>query len=130
MVGSLSGAMEEVYAAKETIRKWNQLNAQRSGYLFMPVEWELDFEHIQSADVVVGVIDNWIEKQEVIENCIKAGKHVLLFFKAYQDPESTILSEFEEVQSFMKRVRSQSYCAYYNGIPEFEALLDKQLDKF
>ena len=39
MVGSLSGAMEEVYVAKETIRKWNQQNAERTGKVFVPIEW-------------------------------------------------------------------------------------------
>ena len=28
MIGSLSGAMEEVYLAKEIIRKWNHYNAE------------------------------------------------------------------------------------------------------
>lgn len=130
MVGSLSGAMEEVYVAKETIHDWNQLNARRSGYLFMPIEWNLDPEHIQSVDVVIGVIDNWVDNPEVIENCIEAGKRVLLFFNADQDPMNTIRSEFEEVQSFMKRVQCQCYCTFYNGIPELGSLLNKQLDKF
>ena len=37
MVGSLSGTMEEVYVAKEVIRKWNQENAEREGTLFLLV---------------------------------------------------------------------------------------------
>lgn len=31
IVESLSGAMEEVHVAKETIRKWNLQNAERTG---------------------------------------------------------------------------------------------------
>lgn len=38
IVGSLSGAMEEVYLAKETIGKWNQQNAERTGKLYLLVD--------------------------------------------------------------------------------------------
>ena len=61
MVGSLSGAMEEEYVAKETIRKWNQQNAKRTGTVFMPIEWGTSQEAIQNTDIVVGVVDNWID---------------------------------------------------------------------
>ena len=35
---SLSGVMEETYAAKETVQKWNQENAENTGKLFLLVD--------------------------------------------------------------------------------------------
>lgn len=46
MVGSLSGTMEEVFAANDVIRKWNQQNAEQSGKLFLPVEWKAKPEEL------------------------------------------------------------------------------------
>ena len=37
MIGSLSGTMEEVFAVKEVVRKYNQDNAESSGKLFYPL---------------------------------------------------------------------------------------------
>ena len=68
MVGSLSGAMEEVYVAKETIRKWNQQNAERTGKVFMPIEWGTTPEALQNVDVVGGIIGNWIDDAKFVED--------------------------------------------------------------
>ena len=128
MVGSLSGAMEEVYVAKETIRKWNQQNAERTGKVFMPIEWGTTPEAIRNVDVVVGIVDNWVDNPKFIEGCVGACKQVLLFFNALQDPINTIHGEIEDVKLFMNRVQSFCYCASYNGLKEIEALLNKQLE--
>ena len=128
MVGSLSGAMEEVHVAKETIRKWNQQNAERTGKVFMPIEWGTTPEAIQNVDVVVGVIDNWIDNLKMIEDCVEAGMRVMLFFNALRDPINTIHGEKEYVKLFMNRVQSLCYCVSYNGLKELEALLNKQLE--
>lgn len=44
---SLSGIMEEVYAAKQTILQWNQECAEQTGKLFLTVD------DSQTADVIV-----------------------------------------------------------------------------
>ena len=102
MVGSLSGAMEEVYAAKETIRTWNLENAKRTGKLFLPVEWTSKYEDIKDVGVVVGIVGNWIKDSSFIDDCIQSGKEVMLFFNVFQDPKNTIPSEQIEVGAFQK----------------------------
>ena len=128
MVGSLSGAMEEAYLAKETIRKWNQQNAERTGKLFMLVDWIAKEEEILHVDVVIGLIDNWIENTGLIESCVEKGKHVLLLFSAVQDTTNTIRSEFEGVLSFRERLQNKSFTAHFNGGTELSSLLNEQLD--
>ena len=130
MVGSLSGTMEEVYLAKEAIHKWNQQHAERMGKLFMPVEWTIKKEDIQHADLMIGIVGNWIDNTIFIEDIIKLGKHVSLFISAKQDPLNTIPSELKIVQSFIKKVCAQCYCNYYGGTSQLIDCLNEQLVVF
>ena len=128
MVGSLSGTMEEVYVAKETIRKWNLENAEREGKVFLPIEWSVKVNP-DEVDVVLGIVGNWIENTPFIEDCIKAGNQVVLFFNAFQDPKNTIPSEHTEVNAFRENLSPICHCVDFNGIDDFGSLLKKQLDK-
>lgn len=130
MVGSLSGAMEEVYVAKETIRKWNQQNAERTGKLFMPIEWFSEPEVIQDVDMVVGIIDNWLDNPKLIEESIEVGKRVMLLFNSVHDPINSMQSELESLRSLWNKYYPRCYCVYYDGMKELEDLLSKQLETF
>ena len=120
---SLSGMVEETYAAKEQVRKWNVANAQAAGKLFLPVD------DVQAADVVVGIIGNRLEKTELIDESLKAGKRVLLFFNAYNDPKNTIASEAQAFAAFRAAAQARCFCAEYNGVQQLCSLLCEQLDK-
>ena len=130
MVGSLSGAMEEVYVAKETIQKWNQQNAERTGKLFMPIVWGSTPEAIEAVDIVVGIIDNWLDNPKLIEDCVDANKKVLLFFKAVNNPTNTLSGELEEVKSFKKRIEIQCSCADLYELTDICTLLKDQLEGY
>lgn len=123
MIGSLSGTMEEVFTAKEVVRLYNQDNAESSGKLFLPIEWSMKTEDLQKVDVVIGIVGNWIDKPEFIGDCVKAGKKVMLFFNAFQDPKNTIQSEQEEVKAFRERIQGLCFCTGYNGGAELSHLL-------
>lgn len=127
MIGSLSGTMEEVYTAKEVVRKWNQQNAEQSGILFLPVEWSTNFEELQNVDVVIGIIGNFIDNQNFIEGCIKRGKRVMLFFNAFQDSKNTIQSEYDVVKAFRDRITEHCSWADYMGNNDLCAILNNQL---
>ena len=127
MVGSLSGTMEEVYVAKETIRKWNIENAEHTGKLFLPVDWSSKPEEFKEVDVVIGIVGNWIDDTSFIENCIKSGKKVFLFFKTFPDPTNTIPSEQEIVESFKNKKLGRSFNVDYNNIAEFSDALNDRL---
>lgn len=126
MVGCLSGTMEEVYVAKETIRKWNLENAERAGKVFMPIEWSVQVNP-DEVDVVIGIVGNWIENTAFIEDCIKAGKQVMLFFNAFQDPKNTIPSEHDAVKAFRDKMQDRCCCIDYNGAVELNDILSDRL---
>lgn len=123
---SLSGIMEELYTAQEVIRNWNQENAERTSKLFLPVAEDAT---ASDADVVIGIVGNYIEKEEVIDEAVKAGKKVLLFFSKYQDPENTIPTEGKAVEAFKKEMESKCDCCEYNGRVKFGEFLSRWLIK-
>lgn len=128
MVGSLSGAMEEVYVAKETIRKWNQQNAERTGKVFLPIEWSTSQDAIQNTDIVVGVVDNWINNTKFVEDCVEAGKQVMLLVNSLQDPTTTISGEQKQVNLFLDQMLRLCYCSYYSAPTELVSSLSNRLD--
>ena len=130
MVGSLSGAMEEVYVAKETIRKWNQQNAERTGKIFMPIEWGASQEAIHNTDIVVGIVDNWIDDTKFVDDCVEVGKRVILLFKSISDPMNTISCELDCVKTFRERFQVRSSCDSYTRMTDFVTLINRQLDAF
>ena len=126
MVGSLSGTMEEVFAAKETIRKWNLENAERTGKIYMLTDWSVKANELHDVDVVIGIVGNWIERSDFIEDCIKNGKQVMLFFNAFHDPKNTMPSEHDAVMSFRNKMQNRCFCEEYNSSEELSnALIDK-----
>lgn len=127
MIVRLSGTMEEVFTAKEVVRKYNQDNAESSGKLFLPVEWSRMPEDLQKVDVVIGIVGNWIEKPDFIEDCVKAGKQVVLFFNAYHDPMNTIQSEYDELEVFRKIMQKECNCVEYRGNTELKQLIEETL---
>ncbi len=118
---SLSGIMEETFAAKDAVRQWNLANAERSGKLFMAVE------EPQTADVLIGVVGNRVGKKEFIEKYIKGGKKVILFFTAYQDPKNTIVSEQTVVTEYMHSMQQRCYCTEFSGTAQLSQIINEQL---
>lgn len=120
---SLSGIMEEVFAAKECVRQWNVANAERTGKLFLTVD------EPQAADVLVGVVDNHLGNTALVEDSLKAGQRVLLLFNAFYDPRNTMSSEQCAVADYMSQMQQRCYCAKFNDVQELSGLLNEQLNE-
>ena len=127
MLGSLSGAMEEVFAAKEVIRKWNQQNAEREGKVFLCCEWSTKPRDLQKVDVIIGIVGNWIGDTSFVEACIESGKQVILFFNDFQDPNNTISREHELVKAIRARIQDRCICVAYTGAAELKKLLEETI---
>ena len=129
MIGSLSGTMEEVFTAKEVVRKYNQEKTESTGKLFLPVEWSMKPQDLKNVDVLIGIVGNWIDKPEFIEDCLKAGKKVKLFFNSFHDPQNSIQTEVDDVEEFRLKIKNQYLCYDYNGPADFEKVLSSAMDK-
>ena len=120
---SLSGIMDETFAAKEAVRQWNEAGAQRTGRLFLLVD------DPQAADVLVGVVGNHLEGTQRVPQALEAGRRVLLLFSSFADPTNTIASEQQAVDAFRRTVSPRCYCGQYRSIPELRTLLEQQLSQ-
>lgn len=130
MIGSLSGAMEEVYLAKEIIQKWNHDNAESKGILYMPVEWSTKTEELNKADIVIGIIGNWIDNTTVVEECAQMGKKVILFFQTYHAPKVSIPGEVQKVEEYREQIKDTCPCFNYDSTSAFDGVLTKQIIKY
>ena len=115
--------MEETYAAKEAVVRWNQANASHEGKLFMHTDAP------KTADILVGVVGNRLENTELIDETLREGKQVLLFFNAYADPKNTIADEQSAVAEYLNQMQQRCFCAKFNGVSELKEILKDQLDK-
>lgn len=125
MVGSLSGIMEEEFSVKEVIRKLNQQHAQESGRLLLGVEWNPEPAALEATDVVIALVDNWVGDTSTIDHCIAAGKHVILLFNAFADPNNTIEGEHQAVAAFRERVQGHCRCMEYRGTAQLKQRVEK-----
>lgn len=128
MVGSLSGIMEEEFAVKDVIRRYNQQHAQASGRLLLGVEWNPEPAALDAADVVIALVDNWVGDTRPIDHCIAAGRSVILLFNAFADPGNTIESEHQAVAAFRGRVQPHCRCLEYRGTAQLRQRVEEAIE--
>lgn len=118
---SLSGMMDETHTARETVSRFNQQHAASSGRLFLPVDDPL------AADVVIGIVDNWVKDTGWVDDCIRQGKHVTLLFSAFQDPNNTIPYEHSELEAFRESLQGRCRCVAYRNAAELKEKVTETL---
>lgn len=127
MIGCLGGIMEEVHQAKMVVKEWNDKNAEPRGKVFLPVDWSAKVEDMNQADIIVGIIGDWIENPEFVEECIKSGKKVILFFHRNHNPDVSIRGEVMVVEAFKNDVQKKCKCLFFGNVPEFKEALSSQM---
>jgi hypothetical protein len=100
MIGCPGDSMEELLVAKKVIAQWNEQNAEREGKLLYPIEGDASECNLQDVDIVIGIIGTRIVDTELIEKSIKAGKHVILFFRTFNDDRSYLSLDLENLDAF------------------------------
>ncbi len=118
---SLSGMMDETHTARETVSRFNQQHAASTGRLFRPVD------DPQAADVVIGIVDNWVKDTSWVDDCIRQGKYVTLLFSAFQDPNNTIPCEHSEVEVFRESLQGCCRCVAYRNPAELKEKVTETL---
>jgi len=125
MVCSLSGTIEEVSVVRDVVRRWNQVNAERSGKVYMLVE---ESAHHDDVDVMICIVGSWVEKTEVVDAFIAAGKKVMLFFNGYHDPKKTIQIEEKDVFVFKHRIQDSCNTDEYKGMDDLKRIVEVELE--
>lgn len=129
MVGCPGDSMEELLVAKKVIAQWNEQNAEREGKLLYPIEWDASECNLQDVDIVIGIIGTRIVDTELIEKSIKAGKHVILFFRTFNDDRSYLSLDLENLDAFKKRVADKAECIKYDSYSTFDSAFIRVLNE-
>ena len=128
MVGCPGDSMEELLVAKKVIAQCNEQNAEREGKLLYPIEWDASECNLQDLDIVIGIIGTRIVDTELIEKSIGAGKHVILFFRTFNDDRSYLSLDLENLEAFKKRVSDKAECIKYDSYSTFDSVFVKVLN--
>ena len=128
MIGCPGDSMEELLVAKKVIAQWNEQNAEREGKLLYPIEWDASECNLHDVDIVIGIIGTRIVETELIEKSIKAGKHVILFFRTFNDDRSYLSLDLENLDAFKKRVADKAECIKYDSYSTFDSAFIKVLN--
>lgn len=153
MIGCPSDIKAEVQVAKDVILEWSVLNAETQGITLLPLHWKdnsypvadnppqksLNKQLVDKSDLLVCIFAAKIGQPtdtaesgsiEEIEEHIKAGKPVMLYFRTQIDVASTSPENLQKLLDFKSRVQKNNlYCEYKNE-KDFADVFRRQLQQF
>lgn len=153
MIGCPSDITEEIQIAKRVILKWSCTNAEAHKIVLLPLHWSdnsypgcgqhpqkmLDRQLVDKSDMLVCIFGSKIGTAtdtsdsgsiEEIEEHIKAGKHVMIFFKRQGDILNSDPEQLKKVQEFRSRIQTQAMWCEFQDAGEFNQLFSEKLTLF
>ena len=153
MIGCPGDVREEVETAKEVINRWTRVHAEQDRIVLLPINWEtnsypehgahpqkiLDKQVVEKSDLLIAIFGARLGSQtdtaasgtiEEIEEHIKAGKPVMLFFRMLNDTTSVSSEEFIRFESFKKSVKSRALYREYKAAQDFEKAFTDAMELF
>lgn len=153
MIGCPSDVKKEVGVAKEVIANWTDLNAEANGMVLLPLHWssnsypvlgkhpqkELDKQLVEKSDMLVcifaakvGTPTDTAESGSIeeIEEHVKAGKPVMLFFRKQVDITDLKPEEVIKLNDFKKRMQVKGVYFEFDDENDFQDLFSKKLQLF
>lgn len=153
MIGCPGDVEEEVSIAQVVIRRWTGLHAEQSGVVLLPLHWSTDSYPVQGdhpqtllngqlasrSDMLIGIFGSRIGSPtdraksgtiEEIEEHIKAGKPVMLFFRRFNDISRASANDIGELEVFKNEMKRQGLYKEYDTANDFEKTLTDALELF
>lgn len=153
MIGCPSDVKKEVDIAKEVIINWTDIHAEANGMVLLPLHWcsnsypalgqhpqkELDKQLVNKSDMLicifaakVGTPTDTAESGSIeeIEEHVKAGKPVMLFFRKQVDITNINPAEVVKLNDFKRRMQDKGVYFEFENEEGFRDLLSKKLQLF
>lgn len=153
MIGCPSDIKEEVDIAREYIHKWSDMNAETFSVALLPMHWELnsypahgshpqkilDKQLVEKSDLLICIFNSKIGTPtdtsvsgtiEEIEEHIKAGKQVMIFFKKEVDITNISPVELQNLNDFRERIKGSALWWEYDNSKVFGNVLTDKLQLF
>lgn len=152
MIGCPGDIKEEIDMAMKVINHWTILHAEQHSTVLLPIHWAtssypehgahpqtlLNGQLASKSDMLIGIFGAKVGTPtdkaqsgtiEEIEEHVKSGKPVMLFFRKQNDT-STPASEIEKLQTFKSSVKDQCLYREYDSPSTFEATFTDALELF
>lgn len=151
LIASPGDVEEERIVIPEVISRWNNINAETSGIVLLPVKWEthsaprlgdraqgiINDQVVDSCDMVIGVF--WTRlgsptgvsesgTAEEIECFIKKNKPVMVYFSSRGiDPRKIDLVQYQALTEFSDKLQAMGLTGSYSSITDLSDQLFTQL---
>lgn len=152
MIGCPGDIKEEIDMDMKVINHWTILHAEQHSTVLLPIHWAtssypehgahpqtlLNGQLASKSDMLIGIFGAKVGTPtdkaqsgtiEEIEEHVKSGKPVMLFFRKQNDT-STPASEIEKLQTFKSSVKDQCLYREYDSPSTFEATFTDALELF
>ena len=153
MIGCPSDIKKEVCIAKQVIIEWSCTNAELHNMAILPLHWstdsypvigqhpqkELNHQIVDKSDMLICIFGAKIGTPtdtaesgsiEEIEEHIKAGKPVMVFFRRNIDVSSVNPDELKRLNDFKQKSRTTCMWAEYQDESDFADVLHKKLNLY
>lgn len=151
LIASPGDVEEERAAIPQIISDWNNINAETSGVVLLPIKWEthsapligdraqgiINNQIVTGCDMAIGVF--WTRlgsptgvsesgTAEEIEWFIKNNKPVMLYFSSKSlDPSKLDIDQYKSLKEFEKKMQKIGLTGSYTNITDFREKLLRQL---
>ena len=153
MIGCPGDVRDEVEMAKAIIHRWTSVHAEQTGIVLLPINWEansypeygahpqkiLNKQVVEKSDLLIGIFGARIGSPtdtaasgtiEEIEEHIKAGKPVMLFFRKCNDITSVSSEELSKLESFKELAKNRGLSREYKASQDCEKTFADALELF
>lgn len=153
MIGCPGDIQSEVQLAKNVIIRWTNLHAEQNRTVLIPINWGtnsypehgahpqkiLNSQLAKKSDMLVAVFGTRVGSPtdtslsgtiEEIEEHVKAGKPVMLFFRQLNDISKTSSADLAKLESFKNSMRDKALYREYNTESDFEKVFSDALELF
>lgn len=153
MIGCPGDIKEEIGIAMRVINHWTTLHAEQHSTVLLPIHWAtsaypehgahpqtlLNGQLASKSDMLIGIFGAKVGTPtdkaqsgtiEEIEEHVKSGKPVMLFFRRQNDIANTPASEIEKLQAFKSSIKNRDFYREYDTPSTFEATFTDALELF
>lgn len=153
MIGAPSDIKDEVEIAIKVIYDWNNINAEKQRTVLLPLHWSISTYPITGIHPQKAINQQVVNKSDLlicifgvklgtptessesgsveeIEEHLKAGKPVMLFFKNIVNINDIDIEQISRLKKFKEKIGQRALYAEYTDIGDFKQILEKRLYLF
>ena len=153
MIGAPSDIQEEIQIACQVINRWNNINSESKQCILLPLHWSfssypssgshpqklLNKQLVERSDLMLAFFGAKLGSAtdtdisgtvEEINEHLRAGKKVMVFFRKQIDASKVDLEQFQKLKEYRETIRDKVIWDEYNNEHDLEAVLYDKLCLF